>query len=195
MLRRLRDSWNKYLSSIPKSEVVDSIPEEQWDRPDLVPRVSKAKRSAFTELLELAFARMPPQDAKELAVKRAALFERVDEADAALERALTEFESVEDRTSTSAAIACDWKADDELEWQAALLADAHSLQEQWSSPRSGLEGDLVALASWLRTRDIVLLDFSSGDNLVAFAVKPDQVEVAKSLFKKLRVPVRARSEA
>ena len=76
-----------------------------------------------------------------------------------------------------------------------MLAEAHSLQDRWTSPRSGLDRDLAALASWLRARDLVLLDFSSGDNVVALAVKPGQVEVARSLFRKLRIPVRVRSEA
>jgi hypothetical protein len=195
MLRRLRDAWKNYLTSIPKSEVVDSIPEEQWDRPDLLPKVSKAKRAAFEELLQLAFSHLPPEHAKQLALDRSAFLERADEVDSALERALTEFESVEARKARCAAIACDWKATEELDWQVASLAVAHGIQDRWASPRAGLELDLKQLAVWLAEHNLTLFDFSAGDNLLAFAVCSQASPRVKQLFQKLRVPVRARSEA
>lgn len=195
MLRRLRDAWNKYLSSIPGTEVVDSVPEDQWDRADLVPKVSKARRSSFIEVLQIGFSHLPEVQAKALALERAALFDRADEADLALERALAEFESPEARARASAAIVCDWKAGDELEWQAALLARAHGLTEPWASPRQGLEPDLGNLASWLHAQGLLLADFSSGDNVIAFAVRPQQAARLRALLRKLGVDVRIRGEA
>lgn len=190
MLRRLRDAWNQYWATLPRTEWVDSIPESQWDDPNLRPKVSQAMRAAFAELLECLHAHLPGDRARAVAQDRAGFLARGDEADAALARALTEYASDGERWATSAAIACDWKAADELAWQVDRLARAQGWADRWTAPRRGLEADLAHLGDWLGERGLCLCRFSCGDNLIAVALPAAQAGRVKRLFRRLRIPVR-----
>ena len=194
MLRALRRLWEGYAASIPKSEVVDSVPESQWGRADLLPTVSKAKRQAFTSLLALVYSHLTPLEAEALVKRGADAFTRADEADSALREALLPEET--DGVSKSLGfIACDWKAAEEVEWQANLLCQAHGISERWSAPPGGLPRVLQSFDLWLSHHERRLLCFSDGDTLVAFALREDQVASAIALGKKLKLAIENLGEA
>jgi hypothetical protein len=194
MLRTLHLAWKNYVAGIPKSEVVDSIPESQWNQADLLPAVSKAKRKAFTELLVLIYAHLPPNEAAALVKRGANALTRADEVDTALRDALfpaDDQESAENRGF----IACDWKAAEEVKWQADLLCQAHRIAAAWRAPEGQLAEVLQSFESWLQPQRLQLLCFSAGDSLVAFALPMEHKVLAVDLGKKLKLTINAPGEA
>jgi hypothetical protein len=194
MLRALRRAWENYVAGIPKSEVIDSIPQSQWNQADLLPTVSKAKRKAFTELLLLIYAHLPPDDAAALVKSGANALTRADEVDTALRDAL--FPAEDPKNSESRGfIACDWKAAEEVKWQAYLLCQAHRIAATWQAPEGELTAVLQNFESWLQPQRLQLLCFSVGDSLVAFALPTEHKVLAVDLGKKLKLTINAPGEA
>jgi hypothetical protein len=194
MLRTLRRAWENYVAGIPKSEVVDSIPESQWNQADLLPAVSKAKRKAFTELLLLIYAHLPPNEAAALVQRGANALTRADEADTALRDALFPAEEQEN-SENRGFIACDWKAANEVKWQADLLCQAHCIAATWQAPEGELTAVLQNFESWLRPQRLQLLSFSAGDSLVAFALPMEHKALAVDLGKKIKLTISTPGEA
>jgi hypothetical protein len=194
MLRAQRRFWNGYAASIPKSEVVDSVPESQWDRADLLPPVSKAKRKAFSELLTLVYSHLPPNEAEALVQRGVGALTRDDEVDTALRSALLpEVERAE--PGNPGFIACDWKAAGEVQWQADLLCQAHGISVRWSAPEGSLVRVLASLDTWLQGQGHRLLCFSDGDSLVAFALSTEHAASAVAIGKRLKLAIGQASEA
>jgi hypothetical protein len=189
MLRTLQRAWKNYVAGIPKSEVVDSIPESQWNQADLLPAVSKAKRKAFTELLVLIFAHLPPNEAAALAKRGASALTRADEVDTALRDALLPPEDKEN-SERRGFIACDWKAAEEVKWQADLLCQAHRIPATWQAPEGDLKAVLQNLDFWLQQQRRQLLCFSVGDSLVAFTLPMEHAVAAVDLGKKFKLAIR-----
>jgi hypothetical protein len=194
MFRTLRRLWNSYTASIPKSEIVDSVPESQWDRADLLPPVSKAKRKAFNDLLALIYSHFPPQTADALVQRGSRVLSRGDEVDTALRNALLPEEAAGEE-SNPGFMACDWKAAEEVQWQANLLCQSHGLSERWSAPNGSLMSILQDLDAWLHGQGHSLLYFSDGDGLVAFALPTDRVASAIAIGKRLKLAIGLPSEA
>jgi len=194
MLRALRRWWENYVASIPKSEVVDSVPESQWDQPDLLPPVSKAKRKAFTDLLVHIHSHLPPHEAEPLVQRGAKALTRGDEVDSALRNALLPEQS-EGEPLNLGFIACDWKAAEEVQWQADLLCQAHRTSGRWSAPAGELVSVLRSLDAWLQPQGRRLLCFYDGDCLVAFALATEQVSSAVAIGEKLKLAITLPSEA
>jgi hypothetical protein len=196
MLRALRRAWNNYLASVPKSDVVDSIPPSQWDSPQNLPAVSKAKRKAFLDLLSAIFAHLPTEECTTLVAAGAKHLSRGDEIDSALQGALVggDDDGDEERARVGI-IVCDWRGAEEVQWQADGLCSAHRLTDRWTAPRSELDFVLHELGLWLRQRQLHLFSFSVGDNTVAFAV-PEALSpsVSKNL-KKLKIGFSEAGEA
>jgi len=186
MFRQLRRLWENYTASIPKSEVVDSVPESQWDRADLVPRVSAATRRAFTDLLVLIYSHLPPDEVQVLVTRGTKALARADEVDSALSSALLLREEGGPQDNTGF-IACDWKATEEVQWQADRLCRAHQIAGTWKAPPRDMQTMLASLDTWLKQHGRRLLCFSPGDSVVAFAVRSDQTVMAAALGKKLKV--------
>ena len=194
MLRILRRAWANYVASIPKSDFTDSIPESQWDQPELRPTVSKAKRKAFSELLAHAFSHLPQDQAASLIRSRAGALQRADEPEAALREALSADESQEP-TENLGFILCDWKATEEVQWQAELLCDIHRLTGTWQAPAGTMEVVLGSLDVWLSPRGLRLVHFSVGDSVAAFAVPKAQTAEVVSLGRKLGLSLSTAGEA
>lgn len=195
MLRPLRHWWQRFAAGIPKSEVVDSIPESQWDRADLQPPVSKARRKAFSELLALAASHLPPQEAAALVEHGATAFTRSDEVGAALSRALGLEEEAQGQPYQRGFMAFDWKGAGEVPWQADALCQAHRLSGRWSAPPGDLTSRLCSLDAWLQGQGLVLLCVSEGDGLLAFALRTDQRAPALALGRKLKLRLGAPGDA
>ena len=193
MLEKLRRWWGGYLASIPKSDVVDSIPESQWGRADLLPPVSKVKRQAFTELLELIHAHRPPAEAQASVAAGVPAFTRADEPDSALIAALFPDDGRESAAARGF-ILCDWKDAREVQWQADALCVAHGLPLGWQAPEGSLPSVLSSFAVWLQGHGRELLCLAEGDATVAFALSPPQAIAARALCKRLRLVLRRADE-
>jgi hypothetical protein len=194
MLRAIRRWWEGYSASVPKSEVVDSIPESQWGRSDLLPPVSRAKRKAFIELLQLIYSHLPPEQAAASVDAGAKAFVRGDEPDSALSKALLPDQG-DAAPKGLGFIGVDWKDAREVEWQADRLCEVHGLSGRWQSPGGTLPAVLGNFDAWLRTHNLELLCLADGDLVVAFALSAPRAAQAKALGTKLRLPLRSASEA
>jgi hypothetical protein len=194
MLRRLKDALQNYLASLPKSEVVDSIPPDQWAGVGPGFEVPKAKRRAFADLLALAYSHLPAEKSEQLVAQGARSLDNPDSAGGDLYAALVPEEDNE--AASRGFIACDWKAADEVGWQADLLCRAHHIPPGWApAAGSGLSEQFDSFDSWLRNRGRQLLCFSPGDCVVAFAVRQELAPKAVSLAKKLGIRLGRASEA
>ena len=194
MLRVIRRIWANYVASIPKSEVADSIPESQWGCADLLPAVSKAKRKAFTDLLSLIFLYLPPEEAEAMVKAKAAVLTRGDDVDTALLNALFPEEGQEPATGRGF-IACDWKAVEEVQWQAEQLCANHRISGHWQAPAGTIEEVLQNFDKWLQQQEHRLLCFSPGDSVVAFALLKDHAASAIALGKRLGLSLNTPSDA
>lgn len=194
MFRALRRAWKNYIDSVPQGEFVDSIPESQWDQADLQPKVSKMKRKAFIDLLSLIYGHLPREDAVKLVQRGSADFTRGDDADTALGRALVPDEQ-DEHVANRGVISCDWRAADEVQWQAHLLCKAHGVSSNWQAPEGSLAGVLQSFAEDLQSRNLRLFSFSVGDMAFAFAVQPEEVAPVLALGKQLQIAIRSASEA
>jgi hypothetical protein len=200
MLSALRRVWNNYLASIPKSAAVDSIPPSQWDAQENLPGVSKVKQKAFHELLCAVYAHLPAGTSDSLVAAGAKHLTRGDDIDAALCEALVgggdgNDESGDEHRLPRGFIACDWKGSADVKWQADRLLRAHRLTENWTAPKRDLADVLEDLGLWLRTRQLHLFSFSTGDNVVAFAVQETQSPSVRSNLNKLKIRFLVAGEA
>jgi hypothetical protein len=196
MLRALRRAWNNYLASVPKSEVVDSVPPSQWDTPEHLPAVSKAKRKAFLELLTAIFSHLPTKECTALAAAGAKHLTRGDDIDTALQAALVGGDDDGDAEGAQVGIiVCDWRGADEVQWQADGLCSAHGLTDRWTSSGGELDFRLQELGLWLRQRQLHLFSCSVGDTTIAFAVQEPLGTSVSTNLNKLKIGFSVASEA
>jgi hypothetical protein len=209
MIATLRRLWHNYLAGLPKSEVVDSIPESQWGRPDLLPPVSRQKAKAFAELLTLLHAHLDPGLAARLTSAGSKQLIRADEPDSALSAALRPDSDDMQQAAARGFIGLDWKATEELAWQADLLCRAHGLADCWAPPRVDgqaamaqakpgempVEPLLRHFGAWLAARGLALSYYADGDLLVAFAVRPAHRAGVERHLARLKIPFVAVSTA
>jgi hypothetical protein len=196
MLAALRRVWNNYLASIPKSAAVDSVPPSQWDQQENLPSVSKVERKAFRDLLCNASAHLPAEKSDLLVDAGVKHLMRADDIDSALCEALVgDDENAEPPRLARGFIACDWKGSADVQWQADLLCRAHGLIEDWTAPKRELNDVLEDLGRWLRARQLQLFAFSTGDNVVAFAVQETQSPSVRSNMNKLKIRFHVAGEA
>ena len=196
MLHALRRAWNKYLASIPKSVAVDSIPPSQWNVSENLPGVSKAKRKAFLDLLYIVHSHLSPEHSKTLVAAGAKHLTRGDEIDTALHEALIgDDDNGDDRRPPHGFIACDWKGVEEVQWQADVLRRVHALSDSWTASSRDLDTVLGDLGIWLRQRHLHLFSFSTGDNIVAFAVQEAQSPSVRKNLSKLKIRFSVAGEA
>ena len=189
ILRDLRAAWKNHISSLPQSQNIDSIPPSQWDRIDVVAKPSKAKRKAFTELLVMIYAHLPPQEAVILVEAMSKLLRRDDDSDTALGEALIPRE--EQRAKNRGFIAGDWKATDEVQWQADALCRAHGVVPSWQAPTGTLTILLQSFGDRLKNYRLQLLCFSVGDSFFAFAIPTAKTDLVIALGKQLKIHFRS----
>lgn len=91
-------------------------------------------------------------------------------------------------------IQVDWKAEEELEWQANELLSTRGVTVQWhhdwrNSP-TGVPTALINLSDWLASYELSLLHIDTGsDCYCSFIVRQDEVESAIALAKKAELIV------
>jgi len=182
MLTSIRRAWRAYLASIPKPDEPERISHEQivreYFRP---PPVSPKDRPAFDALADLIVAHLPEGQASSKAQRlKAKLKPGVDPVDA-----LSDWiQSNCDPKSRVGVVALDWKAREEVHWQAAILAKAHGVSLAWDydcntdtdwknwQERNEFPVDtpLKILSRALMLHEVVLYRFSVDDAVYAFAV-------------------------
>lgn len=189
MLRALRQAWQRYLGSLPETEVVDSIPESQWAQAEHRPRLSPARRRHFGDLVALLVAHRPPAEVAAWVARAQAALADLGEIDDALLQLLQPPDAGADPTDAAGVIVCDWKAVDELPWQAERLCRAHGLPADWRSPGGRLDEALASLDAWLQPQGLRLLTLAAGDTAVAWAVRAESVPVGRALGRKLRLRI------
>jgi hypothetical protein len=182
MLTAIRRAWRAYLASIPKPDEHERIFHEQivreYFRP---PPVSPKDRSAFDALADLIVAHLPEGQASSKAQRlKAKLKPGVDPVDA-----LSDWiRSNCDPKSRVGVVALDWKAREEVHWQAVILAKAHGVSLAWDydcntdtewknwQERTEFPVDtpLKILSRALMSHEVVLYRFSVDDAVYAFAV-------------------------
>lgn len=188
VLRALRRAWSNYVAGIPKSEVVDSIPESQWDDADLLPKVPAKKRRAFVELLRLLHAHLGAGRAAALVDAGAKRLVRGDEIDVALRDALLPEDAADGAVTANGFIAGDWRAIDDLGWQAAGLCRAHGVADAWAPPRAGTREALAQFGAWLAGRGLALFVVTLGDGVLAFAVAEASRQPVADRLRQLGIP-------
>lgn len=93
----------------------------------------------------------------------------------------------------------DWKASNEIEWQANRILQALGISDEWLHIKNGdvqtAPSVLLNFDSWLKRHDYCLLHVDTGgDEFLAFSVKQSNVLIALSLAKDAGMDVRT-SEA
>jgi hypothetical protein len=162
--------------------------------PEEVFGLSPRRRQALRKFVLLACAHLGEAEASRLADVVLA----VDASDPA--EALLEGLGGDDgqRPGRRVLIEADWKAPEEIEWQAQEVADALRLDEQWLAPESDGLGDAQAmldrLTGWLARRQHVLLQVDAGDDACHALVLPaDHAERVIALARKAGLKVQGKA--
>lgn len=191
MLAAIRQAWRAYLASIPKVDEPERITHEQIIRENFRPQpVTGKHRSAFNALADLIVAHLPEGHANSAAQRlKAKLKPGVDPVDALIEWIL----SNHNPKSRVGVIALDWKAREEVRWQAAILANIHGVPLAWDydyntdtewknwQERSDFPVDtpLKSLSRALMQQEVVLCRFTGDDGAYAFAVQRAKHDAVK----------------
>lgn len=88
-----------------------------------------------------------------------------------------------DRPNWCLCISVDWRASDEIEWQANLMLDTLNIAERWTWSREGdVPAGLLKLGAWLANRGYALLCLDTGgDAYSAFAVRQNDLSEVLAL--------------
>ncbi|TCG03669.1 hypothetical protein BZM27_46690 [Paraburkholderia steynii] len=147
---------------------------------------SQAAESALTDLVQLI---AKPLDAatRERLVASTRDAEPGEDTSAILDWALMrhvgEPESI-DPSDWCLCIFVDWRASDEIEWQANQLLNTLGIADRWICPddEQTVPGGLLAFGAWLAPKGYALLHLDTGsDDYIAFAVKRDDLDEALRL--------------
>ncbi|MFC5430685.1 hypothetical protein ACFPTO_18040 [Paraburkholderia denitrificans] len=81
-------------------------------------------------------------------------------------------------------ISVDWRASDEIEWQANRLLHTLGIADRWTCPGGDLTvpDALLSFGAWLAQKGYTLLHLDTGsDGYIAFAIRRDDLDEALSL--------------
>jgi hypothetical protein len=186
MFAAIRRAWQGYLASIPKPDEPERISDKQLVREHFRPPPVPAEvRAAFDALGEIVVSHLPEQAAAMQARRLRAKFRPGDDAANALSAWIHWNCGTQ---SPAGVIALDWKAREEVGWQAQILAKAHGISLNWDydvdadvvwkgfQERNEFPVDtpLRSLSQALIPHGIVLYRFGVDDAMYAFAVSRDK---------------------
>lgn len=186
MFARLRQALRNYLASIPEPDEPERVPHDQIVREHFPrPSVAPADRSAFNALADLIVSHLPEELANSKAKQlRAKLKPGVDPA-AALAGWIQSNARPQSRVGV---VGLDWKARDEVTWQAAILINAHGVVSTWTYDSESdtewkdwqlhnelpVDTALKSLGRALMVHGVVLHRFTVDDGAYAFAVRHEK---------------------
>ncbi len=186
MFNKIRRMWQDYLRSIPQPDDPEPVSDREiFDDHFKAPPVPAEHVAAFEALSALLVAHLPEAlSASKGKQLRARLKPGVEPAEA-LGGWISANNGPKSRVGV---VALDWKAREEVQWQAALLARAHGVTLDWAydvdqdtewegwqtRQEAPVDTPLRHLAQALLPQGIALCRFSVDDTVFAFAVKVAQ---------------------
>jgi hypothetical protein len=206
MLSSLRRAWRKYLASIPAPNEPELVPDGKIIREDFRPaQVDPEVKVKFHELAEMLTLHLPQETALREVRRITALLKPGVEPVDALARWISKVSTPEGKVGGF--IALDWKAREEVQWQAVNLLRAHSLPLTWSYSvdqdedwktwaergEAPVNTPLRRLSLFLHEKEYVLFWFNSDYLVCAFAVPASLQNKVAALSNS--VALDARSEA
>lgn len=182
MFDKLRRMWQDYLRSIPQPDDPESLSDRDIINTDFrPPPVPAEQRAAFDALSALLVAHLPEALA---ATKGKQLRSRLKPGVEPVEALCGWVSANNGPKSQVGVVALDWKAREEVQWQAARLARAHGVPLDWAYDvardtawqgwqarhESPVDTPLRSLAQALLPHGLALCCFSVDDTVCAFAV-------------------------
>lgn len=182
MFAAIRRAWRAYLDSIPKPEEPEPLSDKQIVREHFRPApVPPGLRSTFDALADVVVAHLPAELAYPKAKQLKAKLKPGEHPAAALAMWIHANCGPKSRIGV---MELDWKAREEIHWQAERLATAHGVPLTWRyeheldvewqgwQERSEVPADtpLKGLARALLPHGLALCRFSVDDSVYAFAV-------------------------
>ena len=181
MFTALRQAWRRYLDSLPRDDEPPPLSDAAILR-DMHPPHAAEVRQAFAELAALVTAHLPP----DVAGKAAAKLLRRLKPGVSPQAALVGWAAAHHgpKRRNLGLLAVDWKAREELQWQADRIAKAHGLAPGWTCDwqtdttwqgwetrnQQPVTAPLRALADHLAPRGLRLLVVGHDDTVAALAV-------------------------
>lgn len=204
MLSWIRGAWARYWASIPVSDEPDLVPDGKIIREDFRPEpIDPGWVAAFQELSSLLIAHLPDDArAREVGRLRALLKPGVTPAEA-LARWINKVASPSSRVGGF--VSLDWKAREEVFWQARKLLAAHGLPDAWTDPVAGIDDEwqdghargevpvdapLRRFTHHLQGHGYTLSCFDVDDLVCAFAVEHARQPQVRTLCRALDIPLR-----
>jgi hypothetical protein len=189
MLSAIRRAWRSYLDSLPRSEEPAPVSDAAIRR-EMSPPHPAEVRQAFAALAGIATGHLP----QEAAVKAAAaLSARLKPGTTPSEAMARWIGANNGPKSRNLGVMCvDWKAREEIQWQAERIAKAHRIELDWhydfradrswegweERGETPVSAPLRALADALRRQGLALIVLANDDTVCAFAVRVEhEVEV------------------
>jgi len=198
MFAALRRAWQRYVASIP----VTPEPEQVSDKEilsELRPApVDRKIVTAFGALATLVLAHLPDADR---AAQARRLRSRLKPDTSAAEALGAWIAASSGPKSRIGVIALDWKAREEVSWQAKRLCAAHDVSIEWEydaatdqewkgwqeRAEAPVESPLRSFAAALKATRVVLFRFPVDDSVYAFAVAQELEEEALELCRELGI--------
>jgi hypothetical protein len=129
-LSELRQAWRAYVASIPVSQEPEPVPDGQIIREAFRSApVDPAVAKAWGELARMLTSHLPDELAAREELRLKKTLKPGVEAVGALARWMAKVTGP--HTKVKGFIVLDWKAREEIEWQAERLFDVHQLQAGW----------------------------------------------------------------
>jgi hypothetical protein len=206
MLSALRRAWKKYLESIPAADEPELVPDGKIIREDFrPPPVDPEVKAAFGKLAKVLTSHLLQEAAIREERRFAAMLKPGVEPVEAIARWITKVSTPE--SGVGGFIALDWKAREEVQWQAEKLLKAHHLSltwtysveedEEWKTWKERGEAPVKAplrlFSNLLRTHGYTLFSFDCDDLVCAFAVPVSLQQQVASLCSS--ADIEAHSEA
>ena len=182
MFAALRQAWRRYLDSLPRDDEPPAVSDAAIRREMHPPHPAEVQQ-ALADLATLVTAHLPP----EVAAKAAANLVRRLKPGVTPQAALVAWARAHHgpKQRNLGLLVVDWKAREELAWQAERIAKAHGVAADWAydwRTDAGWEGweargdlpvsaPLRSLAAHLQQRGLALRVVVDDDTAAAFAVK------------------------
>ena len=203
MLSALRRAWERYLASIPAPEEPDLIPDSKILREDFMrPPVNPESRLVLAQLSKELTAHLPSDVASREMRRLSALLKPGVEPVEAVVRWFGKVTAPDSKVGGFVLV--DWKAREEVEWQAARLVKSHKLPLVWSYAidtdnewkdwrergEAPVDTPLMLLAVALQNHGYTLFKFGSDDLVCAFAVDGAISDQVRSLCEAIHIELK-----
>lgn len=196
MFTALRQAWRRYLDSLPRDEEPPPVSDAAIRR-EMHPPHPVAVQQAFADLATLVTAHLPPEVAAKAAANLVRRLKPGVTPQAALVAWIRAHHGPKQRNL--GLLLVDWKAREELAWQAERIAKAHGVAADWAYDwrtdttwegweargEQPVSAPLRSLHAHLLTKGLALQVVLDDDAVAALAVAADQAPVLQRLCARL----------